>query len=228
VRKTVFSICLLLGLWPAAAAPLNNLYFGLDNMRGFAEVYWWFLADGRVLQGLPTSGLTPQDFNNACKPNSGVCGAYTLNGSKLSIKYGNGQTQDWTYAALNGGIQLNYLILTPVDKYPAGAKLSGSWSRASSAAFAGTQSTITVTSPTFLAFQANGTFSEQNITGLDTASSVKGASVTSSQSSQSGGTYSIQGNELTLVRNGKNERHMIFPVAGGNLNIDGRVYSKQK
>ena len=227
MRKTAISIYLLLGLLPAAAASLNSLYFGLDNMRGFAEVYWWFLADGRVLQGLPTSGLTPQDFNNACQANKGMCGTYSLNGSKLSIKYGNGQTQDWTYTPMKDGIQLNYLILTPVGKYPAGAKLSGSWSRASATAVAGTQSVITVTSPTFLAFQANGTFSEHNITGLDTASTVKGASVTSSQSSQSGGSYSIQGNELTLVRNGKSERHMIFPVAGGNLNIDGRVYTKQ-
>lgn len=31
--------------------------FGMDQMRCFAEVYWWFRADGRVLYGLPTAGF---------------------------------------------------------------------------------------------------------------------------------------------------------------------------
>jgi hypothetical protein len=31
-----------------------------------------------------------------------------------------------------------------------------------------------------------------------------------------------------LMRKGKSERHMIFPAPGANLNIDGRVYTKQK
>jgi hypothetical protein len=31
-----------------------------------------------------------------------------------------------------------------------------------------------------------------------------------------------------LLRNGKSERHLIFPAPGANLNIDGRVYTKQK
>jgi hypothetical protein len=220
---------LLLAAVSASAASLNDLYFGLDNMRGFAEVYWWFLADGRVLQGLPTTGVTPQDFDGACKASPGFCGTYTLNGSKLSIHYGNGQTQDWTYAAMNGGIQLNYLILTPVGKYPAGAKLNGAWSRASSSTVVSSStSAVQITSPTFLTFQQDGTFAEKNITGIDTVSSVKGANGSSSQTSQSGGTYTINGNALMLVRNGKSERHMIFPAPGDNLNIDGRVYSKQK
>jgi hypothetical protein len=109
---------ILLGLLFASlvdAAALNNLYFGLDNMRGFAEVYWWFLADGRVLHGLPKTGLGPEDFESACQNNGGSCG-----------------------------------------------------------------------------------------------------------------TYAIKDYVLTLVRNGKSERHMIFPVAGDNLNIDGMVYTKGK
>ncbi len=55
---------------------------------------------------------------------------------------------------------------------------------------------------------------------------MKGASVVGSQASQSGGTYTIKENVLMLVRNGKSERHMIFPVAGDNLSIDGVVYKK--
>jgi hypothetical protein len=87
---------------------------------------------------------------------------------------------------------------------------------------------VTVTSPTFLTFKSDGTYTEQNITGLDTVSAVKGASVTSSQTSEATGTYTIKDNVLMLVKNGKSERHMIFPAPGDNLNIDGRVYTKQK
>jgi hypothetical protein len=43
-------------------------------MHGFAEVYWWFLSDGRVLQGLPKTGLAPEDFENAWKTSPGFSG----------------------------------------------------------------------------------------------------------------------------------------------------------
>jgi hypothetical protein len=46
MKSRRFWIGLLLAAGCTPAAGLNNLYFGLDNMRGFAEVYWWFLADG--------------------------------------------------------------------------------------------------------------------------------------------------------------------------------------
>ena len=229
MRKNLALIFLLLGSLPAAAATLNNLYFGLDNMRGFAEVYWWFLGDGRVLQGLPTTGIAPEDFENACKANPAVCGTYTLSGAKLAIKYRNGKAEEWAFQTLNGGIQLNYIILTPVQKYAAGTHLNGSWSRPFSSKFAASSSSaVTVTSPTFLTFKSDGTYAEKNVTGLDTVSAVKGASVTSSQTSQATGTYNIKDNILMLVKNGKSERHMIFPAPGDNLNIDGRVYTKEK
>jgi hypothetical protein len=53
------------------------------------------------------------------------------------------------------------------------------------------------------------------------------SNITSSQQTQSTGTYTVGNNVLTLVRNGATEQHMIFPVAGGSLNIDGMVYKKR-
>ncbi len=176
---------LLLTLIAAAslnAAPLNSLYFGLDNMRGFAEVYWWFLADGRVLRNTLPAGLTPAGFDAACQPNSGLCGNYTLNGDKLTIQYKIGKSEDWTYKTLNGGIQLNYLILTPVVKYPAGTRLNGTWDRASSSkVHSGPGSNVSITVPTFYTFKPDGTFTFLSIAGVDTESRVKGASGSSSQ-----------------------------------------------
>jgi len=220
-------LSLILGPASASAATLNGLYFGLDNMRGFAEVYWWFQADGRLLRNtLPTS-LTPAGFNAACQRNSGFCSTYTLSGDKLTIQNKDGKSENWTYKVLNGGIQLNYLIMTPVEKFASGAKLNGSFDRASSAAVhSGPGSNVTITVPTFYTFKPDGTFTFLSIAGIDATSSVKGASVASSQQSQSSGTYSIHDNVLVLVKNGASETHMIFPVAGGNLNIDGVVYKK--
>jgi len=229
MRKTIITISLILGCAAAQAATLNNLYFGLDNMRGFAEVYWWFLGDGRVMQGLPTSGVTPEDFENTCKGNPSVCGTYTLSGSKLNIKYKDGRSEDWTFATLNGGIQINYLILTPVQKYPAGTRLNGSWDRPFTAKVpVSSSSAVTITSPTFLTFKSDGTYGEKNITGVDRVTAVKGAKGADSQTSQTTGTYTIKDNVLMLVKNGKSEKHMIFPAPGDNLNIDGRVYTKEK
>jgi hypothetical protein len=213
-------LALVLSVVPASGASLNSLYFGLDNMRGFSEVYWWFLADGRVLHGLPTTGLTPADFENACAKNPGFCGTYTLSGDKLVIQYRGGKAETWTYKPLDGGFQMNYIILTPVEKYRANTRLNGNWDRPFSSKFGSPSSQITVTSPTFLSFRADGTFSERNVTGVESHN------VNSAQTTQGGGTYTISDNVLILVRNGKSERHMIFPVAGGSLNIDGLVYKK--
>ena len=117
--KTKVTLLLLLTVSAAAtAAPLNGLYFGLDNMRGFAEVYWWFLPDGRVLRDTLPAGLSADKFDAACQQHSGFCANYTLSGNKLTVQYRTGNSETWSYKPLNGGIQLNYLILTPVEKYP--------------------------------------------------------------------------------------------------------------
>jgi hypothetical protein len=227
LKNMIITALLLLGSSVALAAPLNDLYFGLDNMRGFQEVYWWFLADGRVLHGLPASGLTPADFDAACAARPGFCGTYALAGDKLSIKYRSGETQQFNYKPLNGGFQLNYLILTPVKKYPAGTRLNGVWHRASSAKIvASASSGVSVTVPSWITFKSDGTFTQRVIAGVDTVSSVKGANVTGVSDNESAGTYSIQDYVLTLVKNGKTERHTIFPAPGDNLNIDGMVYMK--
>jgi hypothetical protein len=219
---------MLLAATALPAATLNDLYFGLDNMRGFAETYWWFLADGRVLHGLPRTGVTPADFETACTANPAICGTYVLNGTKLSIKYRSGPSEDWTYKPLQGGMQMNYLILTPVKKYPAGSKLNGTFSKPfSSTAVSGPSSSVTVTAPSFFTFKPDGTYQGRVIAGVSTVSGVKGASGSSSSDTQWSGTYTIQDNVLMLVKNGKSERHMIFPAPGDNLNIDGQVYKKQ-
>jgi hypothetical protein len=228
MRIRLILILLLGGAVSVPAASLNGLYFGLDNMRGFAEVYWWFQPDGRVLRNTLPASLTTAGFNSACQSNSGFCATYTLNGAKLTIQNKDGKTEEWTYAVLNGGIQLNYLIMTPVDKFAAGARLSGTFDRPSSTTIhSAPGSNVTITAPTFYTFKPDGTFTMLSIVGVDAESRVKGASVTSSQQAQKAGTYSLHDNVLELTGNGGSEQHMIFPVAGGNLNIDGVVYKKQ-
>lgn len=219
-------IALLITAIGVQAAPLNDLYFGLDNMRGFAEVYRWFLADGRVLKGLPTSGLTPADFEKACAASPANCGTYTLSGNNLVIKLRDGSTENYTYKPLNGGMQLNYLIFTPVTKYPAGTRLNGTWDRPFSSTIASASAVTDIVVPRFITFKPDGTYSEKTVAGVDTQTAHGG--VTGSQQTDVTGSYSIQANVLTLVKNGKSERHMIFPVAGDNLNIDGQVFHRQK
>jgi hypothetical protein len=108
----------------------------------------------------------------------------------MTIKYRvAAQPENWICKVLSGGIQLNYIILTPVQKYPAGTHLNGHWSWAFSAKFASN----TVTSPTFLNFKSAGTFSETKVTGIESASGVPEASVNSSSTSQAGDNLNIDG-----------------------------------
>jgi hypothetical protein len=139
------------------------------------------------------------------------------------VKNKDGKTENWTYKTLNGGFQLNYLILTPVEKYPAGARLNGTFSRA----FSSKMPNVTVTAPTFYTFKPDGTYTFKGIAGVDRVSTVKGASGASSQQTQYSGTYTVRDYTLTLTGAGTNTQHMIFPAPGGNLNIDGMVYKKQ-
>src|SRR5271166_485143 len=89
-REMRFFITFVLLAASLPAASLNDVYFGLDNMRGFAEVYWWFTADGRVLK----DHLSAASFDATCAQFNGSCGNYTLNGDKLAIKYKNGQSEN--------------------------------------------------------------------------------------------------------------------------------------
>jgi len=218
-------ISLLLGAVAAPAATLNNLYFGFNG----SPFYIWFLADGRIMSGLPTTGISPQDFEGACQPAPSICGTYTLSGDKLTIKYRNGTSQVWPIQVQkNADIFLDQTPMTVVGKYPAGTRLNGTWDRPFSSKFATSGSSVaTVTSPTFLTFKPDGTYGEKNMTSLSTLSVPKGASVTDSQTFQATGTYTIRDNVLTLVKNGKSERHFIFPAVGGRLSIDGQLYSKE-
>ena len=208
------SILLLILSATAQAASLNGLYFGLDNMRGFAEAYWWFLPDGRVLRDTLPAALSVDKFDAACQQRSGFCGNYTLSGDKLTLQYKTGNSETWSYKVLTGGIQLNYLILTPIEKYPGGAKLSGTWDRPFSATVhTSPGSNTAIMSPTFYTFRPDGTFSYLNVTGVDAESKGRGANLTSSRQTQSTGTYTVHDNVLTIVRNGATEQHLIFPMA---------------
>ena len=224
MRMNVILISLMLAAFPAPAATLNNLYFGFNG----SPFYIWFLADGRIMSGLPTAGIQPQDFENACQPAPGLCGTYTLAGDKLTIKYRNGTSQVWsTQVQKNEDIFLGGIPMTVVGKYPAGTRLNGTWDRPFSSKFVTSGSSVaTVTSPTFLTFKPDGTYGEKNMTGLSTLS--KGGNVNDSQTAQAMGTYTIRDNILMLVKNGRSERHFIFPAVGDRLSIDGQLYSKEK
>jgi hypothetical protein len=182
-----------------------------------------------VLHGLPAGGLTAADFEAACRANTVSCGTYTLAGDKLSVQYQNGQKEEHTYKPLQGGMQLDYIVYTPVQKFGAGAKLNGTWGRAFSAqVITSSSSGVNIVAPKWITFHADGTFSQRSVTGVETASAVRGANTSGSEEAQSAGTYALKNNLLTITRAGKTETHVIFPVAGDNLNIDGQVYNKEK
>ena len=158
-------------------------------------------------------------FEATCQAAPSICGKYTLAGDKLDIHYADGKSENYTYKPLTGGMQLNYIIYSPVQKFPAG-KINGSFSRASAMSAGSGSSTLSIVAPRTITFKPDGTFSESQLVGID------GAGQTSSSTSNTGGTYTVKDSTLTLNRNGKTETHLAFPVAGGNLNLDGQVYSK--
>jgi hypothetical protein len=226
MRTITILTSLLLASCGAPAAGLNNLYFGFDSGASF---YIWFLGDGRIMSGLPTTGIATQDFETACKPNPNICGTYKVSGDKLTIQYRNGQSQVWPIVIqANQDIFLGQIPMTVVGKYKAGTRLNGTWDRPFSSKFATSGSSIAeVVSPTFLTFRPDGKYGEKHMTNLSTAT-VGGADVNNSQTSDVAGTYTIEDNVLMLIKNGKSERHFIFPAVGDRLNIDGQLYQKER
>lgn len=217
MKKALTAMLVLCCAACTQAAPLNGLYFGYDTIYR-AEVYYWFLADGRVLKGLPQSGLNPSDFETACAAHPEVCGTYTLSGDNLVIQYRSGPKQNWKYNPLRGGFAMNYLIMTPVKKFPAGTHLNGTWSRPFASNFGG----VSVTSPTWITFRSDGTYQTESVTGVDSGYGTNAAN------SRTTGTYSIKGFDLMLSGSHGNGRHSIFPIAGNRLSIDGLVYSPKQ
>lgn len=148
-----------------------------------------FFPDGRVFLALPPLGIPGFDWSVECPPHPTWCATYTVEGSRVTIRWASGQTKMLTRAedgTLWTSDRLNYLHLPPLD----GLRLEGTYFVPWKEQYG----------PVRIAFARDGRFEEERLLGgISWNSSDYGAPAAAIRDVPRGaGRYEIRSNTLTL------------------------------
>lgn len=219
------------------AKGLSGLYFRhaqvfMGNSLSYNEDHFLFFPDGRFYHGVPPEG--PGHFNWAkeLQAHPENCGYYGINGDQITFAYPGNENITWTMKRKGTDqMELNYGPTVKVESFGQNAKLSGTFARGTT--FGSTYSPAgapTITSSGVYTFSPNGTVSNSSMgaTGGDT----KDVGVTARVSTDSRGTYSINGNDMVINLGGQSMRCTAYPVSKNGviqrISIDGLLYEKRK
>ena len=223
--RTVLIALFFIGCGVASAQGLDGLFLQMTMRSGtIQENHYFFLSDGRYLNGVPEGGLTAAGLEQACtKPlkaysGSSACGTYALNGGNLILTPVQGRPENLTFArAADGNLTLGGQFAKHVASFPADHRLDGRYSRNLTAAPTAYGETYT--------FRPDGTFSTSSLAGVSTEQGL-GKSETAAA-----GTYRLNGNVLELTSNGTTTRIVAYPYDVSKddirLNLNGRFFRKK-
>ena len=155
---------------------------------------FFFLPDGRAFRGIPAGGLDAFDYDTACGGNQPHCGQYARNGNQIAIRWNDGNTTQLSVTGPRtlGGPKLTLYRVEPVRNL----KLEGVWGFSNFVSSQGAGGNVSVSSDKAIAFDRNGNFAVKNFTGFSTTGTQAGAAA--SQDIHGKGTYTINGNTLSL------------------------------
>jgi len=211
---------------------LRHAQVFMGNSISYNEDHFLFFPDGRFYHGVPPEG--PGHFNWAKEQQAHPenCGQYGINGDQITFAYPGNEKITWTMKRKGADqMELNYGPTVKVESFGANAKLSGTFARGTS--FGASYSPAgapTITSSGVYTFSSNGTVSNASMgaTGGDT----KDVGVTARVSTESQGTYSINGNDMVINLGGQSMRCTAYPVSKSGviqrISIDGLLYEKRK
>jgi len=214
-------VCLV-GCAPASAQGMDGLFLEMTMRTGRIETnHYYFLPDGRYLNGVPEGGLTVAGYDLACaRPvgtyaGSSVCGTYTIAGGSLVFTPRKGPAESRTFERLaDGNINLDGHFAKHVGTFPKGQILDGMYARVNSAG--------PVSCGESYAFKPDGTFSTKWLVGASTTDGATGGPAS--------GTYRLEGNVLALTVNGTTTRIVAYPYDLGNgdvrLNLNGEFFKR--
>jgi len=174
------------------------------------DISWIYMgADGVVVYN-PKHGVNPINYQAEVADNAGNAGHYKIAGDMINVTWSNGKTASWkmeydksgVVSAIDGG------IVTLQPPLPAGYRLSGRY--AASAVMPNVSAVNT------MIFKKDGTFTSERSGAVSTTNTSGYADNTYA------GTYTINGNTLTLTFNsGKKETAVltVWKMDGNKLRL---------
>ena len=120
----------------AGATPLNGLYLRQEqNFQGTAlnhrEDYYYFFSDGRVYHGVPPEGPARFQWATETQNRPDRCGRYGIQGDRITFSWMTGRTYTWKITGTGNEFDLNMSPTVKADKFPASARISGTYDRGS-------------------------------------------------------------------------------------------------
>ena len=219
---------------------LNGLYLRheqtwMGTSLNYKEDHFLFFPDGRFYNGVPPEGPGKFSWAKAQASNPDLCGQYGINGDQITLSYPGNAPITWKLKMKNANeMDMNYAPTVKVAKFGANAKLSGTYSRGSSfgaaQSYAGAPS---ISASAIYTFSPNGSVTNGNSVGIDGDTKVSG--VTAGVRGSTQGTYSINGNDMTMSLGGQNMSCTVYPIydRGNNqlparISINGLLYERRK
>lgn len=201
----------------------------------YREDHYLFFPDGRFYHGVPPEG--PSNFNWAKEQSvhPELCGQYGINGNQITLAYSGSAPYTWPLKIRSANeMEMNMSPTVRVEKFGTNAKLSGNYQRGTtygaSYSYAGAP---TVTAAGTYIFSPSGTVSSDTTKGIEGDTKITGVSVGIQQGSQ--GTYTINGNDMTMSLGGHSMRCTVYPIYDrGNsqlparISINGALYERKK
>jgi len=221
----------------AGSKGLSGLYLRheqtwMGTSLNYREEHYYFMPDGRFYQGVPPEGPSAFNWAKVQAEHPELCGQYGINGDKITLSYAGSAPYSWLLKMKNSeNMEMNYAPTNKVEKFGSNARISGSFARGT--VFAGNYSYAgapTITAAGTYTFHPDGTVTTDSTTGIDGDTKVSG--VTIGLQGGNRGTYTINGNDLTLNLGGQSKRCTIYPVSDNGrilrISIDGALYEKKK
>lgn len=201
----------------------------------YREDHYLFFPDGRFYHGVPPEG--PSNFNWAKEQSvhPELCGQYGINGNQITLAYSGSAPYTWPLKIRSANeMEMNMSPTVRVEKFGSNAKLSGNYQRGTtygaSYSYAGAP---TVTAAGTYIFSPSGTVSSDTTKGIEGDTKITGVSVGIQQGNQ--GTYTINGNDMTMSLGGHSMRCTVYPIYDrGNsqlparISINGALYERKK
>lgn len=208
--------------WAQAATGLNGLYVqvGVRVGQGITRDHWFFLPDGKYLEGIPQGGLNETEWRRSCSPQADRCGTYTVSGDQITLNPMHGAALIHRLRRVpDGSLEIDGRPARHVDKFAPKATLNGTYFALDPDASSASTGGVAASTKSF-AFRPDGTFSASDHRVLARAAS-----------SSRAGTYKLYGNILELTEGGITIRHVVYPVDQGDgavrLVIDGESFKRE-
>lgn len=212
------------------AAPFAGIYLRHEQSfsgtsLNYREDHYYFFSDGRVYHGVPPEGPSHFDWAKAQAKNPELCGRYGVSGNQITFSWPSG-SYTWMLKGSGSAFDMNYSPTVKVEKFPANARLSGTYERGSVHSAPGVPNLSTATGYTF---SPDGSVTYAGMGGTDSTNA------TTTVREQQRGTYTLSGNDLELRLGGAVWRCTAFPQWEGapsqtpkRLSVDGTLLERKR